>query len=221
MKADLTPIFRLYGQLRDQADALFQKVSSQFPDCVKCRPGCDDCCHALFDLSLVEAMHVNMVFNKTFGHGPERSRLLENASRIDRDLTKLKRKMYQAEKDGAKSEEILDKAAALRMPCPLLGSDHRCVLYDARPITCRLYGIPLDIGGKSHVCGLSGFQKGRDYPAVQMRRIQEKLEQLSASIAREAESPFEFNDVYVPLSMVLLTRYDDAYFGIGKNGAED
>lgn len=217
MKADFSPLFESYRQLAKQADALFARVASQFPDCVKCHPGCNDCCHALFDLSLVEAMHINQAFASTFGHGPVRSRMLENASRIDRDLTRIKREMFQAEKAGAASSEILAQAAALRMPCPLLNDEGRCALYDDRPITCRLYGVPLDIGGKSHVCGISSFEKGKDYPAVQMAKIQGRLEALSREIARAAGSRYEFSDVYVPLSMALLTKYDDAYFGIGKN----
>ena len=34
-------------------------------------------------------------------------------------------------------------------PCPLLGEDGRCLVYDFRPMTCRLHGVPLiDISGE-------------------------------------------------------------------------
>lgn len=220
MEADLAPIFRQYESLAAQADALFLKVATDNAGCVKCAPGCDDCCHALFDLSLVEAMHINQAFAAAFKYGPERSRILENASRVDRDLVRLKREMFQAEKDGAKPNEILAQAAALRMRCPLLDDAGMCVLYEARPITCRLYGIPLNIGGKSHVCGLSGFEKGKSYPAVAMAGIQARLEALSAEIGAAVGSKYELADVYVPISMALLTKYDDAWFGIGKSGED-
>lgn len=221
MQADLAPIFAQYESLAAQADALFQKVARDNPGCVKCAPGCHDCCHALFDLSLVEAMRLNMAFAAAFKYGPERSRILENASRVDRDLTRLKREMYRAERDGAKPEEILTQAAALRMRCPLLDDAGKCVLYEARPITCRLYGIPLNIGGKSHVCGLSAFERGKSYPAVAMAAIQSRLEGMSAEIGRAIGSKFELTEVYVPISMALLTTYDDAWFGIAKNGEEE
>lgn len=221
MEADLSPIFRRYESLAAQADALFQKVSRDNPGCVKCGPGCDDCCHALFDLSLVEAMYLNAAFTAAFKYGPERSRMLENASKIDRELTRLKRGMFRAEKDGAKPDEILAQAASLRMRCPLLDDAGKCSLYEARPITCRLYGIPLNIGGKSHVCGLSAFERGKTYPAVHMAAIQAKLEELGREIGRAVGSKFELSDVYVPISMALLTKYDDSWFGIGKNGEDD
>lgn len=221
MKTRLEPVFQAYERLAAQTDALFEKVASQYPQCVKCAPGCDDCCHALFDLSLVEAMHVNIAFGKKFGHGQERSRILEEASRTDRALTKFKRELYRKEKEGAGADVILDKASAMRMPCPLLDKEHRCALYDSRPITCRLYGIPLDIGGKSHVCGLSSFEKGHDYPAVRVARIQETLERLSREIGSVIGSRYEFGDLYIPLSMALLTKFDDAWLGIGKPTEDD
>lgn len=218
MKTDLTPIFDAYRQLRADSDRLFARIASQYPDCVTCRPGCSDCCHALFDLSLVEAMHINEAFRKNFDYGPQRSAILERASRQDRELTRLKREMYHNEKNGTPVGEIFDKAGGVRMRCPLLDDDNRCLMYDERPITCRIYGVPVAIGGKAHVCGFSAFEQGRDYPAVQLAKIQSRLEELSAAIAGETGSPFELTDIYVPLSMALLTKYDDAWFGIDKVG---
>ena len=80
MIPDLTPIFQQYEALRAQADAVFSTVRNQFPQCVACKEGCSDCCHALFDLSLVEAMYINRAFQEHFGYGPERSAILERAS---------------------------------------------------------------------------------------------------------------------------------------------
>ncbi len=43
------------------------------------------------------------------------------------------------------------------------------------------------------------------------------LEELSSQISLAIDSPYDLEDVYVPLSMALLTRYDDKYFGKEKN----
>lgn len=222
MIPDLSPILARYAVLRDEADAVFARVAAQYPECVTCREGCSDCCHALFDLSLVEAMAVNAAFNAAFGHGRERSEILTRASQIDRALTRLKREMFRAEKDGESPEAIMTRAAALREPCPLLGPDDRCLLYAARPITCRLYGIPTAIGGQAHVCGFSRFDKGQSYPTVQLDRFQARLDALSREIAETVQSRFsELAEVYVPLSMALLTRYDEDYLGIGPARPEE
>lgn len=221
MLPDLTDIFSRYEAIRREADALFSHVTGKYPAETACHKGCSDCCHALFDLSLVEAMYINRAFNDAFPHSRERSRILELASETDRKLTKAKRELYNAQKNGESAGEIMRRAAVLRMPCPLLSEDSQCALYEHRPITCRLYGIPLAIGEDSHVCGQSGFGCGQRYPTVQLGKVQGRLEELSREIARAVGSRFDLDEVYVPLSMALLTRYDDAYLGIGKAGAED
>ncbi len=221
MLPDLAPIFNRYEALRAEADGVFERIAHKFPGDVTCHQGCSDCCHALFDLSLVEAMYINSAFIQAFEYGPLRSQILERASETDRRLTRVKREMYQAEKAGDTPAHIMTKAAGARVRCPLLSDGNTCLLYNARPIICRLYGIPLDIGGKGHVCGLSGFSKGANYPTVQLARIQSRLENLSREIADAAGSRFELADVYVPLSMALLTKYDDAYLGIGAAREED
>ena len=56
---ELIPVFTAYEALVAEADAVFSRVNELHPDCVTCKPGCSDCCHATFDLSLVEAMYLN------------------------------------------------------------------------------------------------------------------------------------------------------------------
>lgn len=218
---DLTPIFMRYEKLRAEADAVFAHMAAKFPQCVRCRPGCSDCCNALFDLSLVEAMYINHAFGQAFGFGPARSAILERAARIDRDLARMKKDMYRAEKNGEDPQKIIAASAASRMPCPLLDEERRCLLYEQRPITCRLYGIPQDIGGTGRVCGFSAFERGRDYPTVRVARFQERLEELSAEIEAASGTEYRLTEVYVPLSMALLTTYDDEYLGIGQKKADD
>ncbi|MCR4665980.1 MAG: YkgJ family cysteine cluster protein [Desulfovibrio sp.] len=214
MIPDLTPIFSRYEALRQEVDALFQTVTRQFPECVHCQKGCNDCCSALFDLSFVEAMYINKAFEKAFDYGKERSDILTRASDVDRKLTRLKRELFKLEKNGTPEEEIMRKAAEARMPCPLLGNEGTCLLYEARPITCRIYGIPTAIAAESHVCGLSDFSPHATYPTVKMDKIQARLEAMSADIASLTGSRFTLDQVYVPLSMALLTRYDEQYLGI-------
>ena len=215
---ELTPVFTAYEAL--VAEAVFSRVNELHPDCVTCKPGCSDCCHAMFDLSLVEAMYLNARFIEKYDFGPERSRILENAGSVDRKLTRMKRDYFRELRDAKGSEDamehIMEEAAKARIRCPLLDSNDQCVLYDYRPITCRLYGIPTAIGGKGHVCGQSNFAAGASYPTVHLDKIQERLDRLSVEIRDRVQSRFkELHEVFVPVSMALLTNYDDAYLGIG------
>ena len=222
MIPDLSDIFTRYEALRAEADAIFAKVKHDLPQCVVCKEGCSDCCNALFDLSLVEAMYLNKLFVDTYPYGQQRSDILERAAESDRRLTKLKRDMYRATRDGKKTpEDVMKEVAHLRMRCPLLGDDDRCLFYAQRPITCRLYGVPTAILGKGHVCGHSGFEQGKPYPTVHLDKIQERLHALSAEIKERCGSRFkELEEVYIPLSMTLLTKYDEQYLGIGPAAPE-
>ncbi len=120
MLPDLTDIFTSYERLRSDTDALFARVADAFPQNVTCHKGCSDCCNALFDLSLVEAMYLNQAFEKAFEHGPKRSRILEQASAIDRKLAKAKRELFYAEKEGESRGEIMIMVSGLRLACQLL-----------------------------------------------------------------------------------------------------
>ncbi len=217
MVPDLSPIFTQYERLRSFVDGAFAQVDQKCPGCVLCHVGCSDCCHALFDLSLVEAMYLNKAFREKFGYGPERSAILERAEQADRKLTRIKKKLYLDQKHGEATDAIFHEASEERMRCPLLGDNDECVLYDARPITCRAYGIPTSIGGQGHVCGSSRFAQGGEYPTVKLDKIQDALRDMSIAIEKGVRSRFDkLHEVYMPVSMALLTSFDDRFLGIGE-----
>jgi len=221
MNVDLSEIFAKYEALVADVDAVFNRVAETHPECVTCEKGCSECCHALFDLSLVEAMYINHRFGEAFDFSELPSNILDRADEADRQAYKLKRQAYRKSRDGAETREILEEMARQRIRCPLLDEDDNCQMYQYRPITCRLYGIPTAIGGKAHTCGKAKFEKGEAYPTVSMDRIQDKLIALSQEIVDTVESRFkELSGVYVPLSMALLTNYDKKYLGIGKKEKE-
>ncbi|WP_298067525.1 YkgJ family cysteine cluster protein [uncultured Mailhella sp.] len=213
---ELDAVFQEYDRLAAQADQLFNRVREQYPAEVACKSGCSECCHAAFDLSLVEAMALNRAFNREFDFGIRRSAVLQAASDADRQLTRLKHHYFKQAQQGVSDEEIFTEAAKERVRCPLLGLDDTCLLYEHRPITCRLYGVPTVIHGKAHVCGQCHFQKGASYPTVALDRIQDRLADMSRRIGAVVGSRFrELHRVYVPVSMALTTKYDDAYLGVG------
>lgn len=215
---DPSPVFERYEILARETDALFARVKAEHAACVTCHEGCSDCCHALFDLPLIEAAYLNHVFHKKYQPGAERSRILELAHDADRAVHAIKRKAFAAQKSGATVEAVLAAVAHKRVRCPLLGDDDTCVLYGARPVTCRVYGVPAAIGGKGHVCGKAGFERGKAYPTANMDRIHERLASLSLDLARHMQSGLaEVHAVLVPVSMALITSYDATYYGLDKN----
>ncbi len=220
MDNDFEPFFSEYEALRQVVDATFQRVQEEYGECVRCEIGCADCCHALFDLTLVEALYVNHQFHRHFDE-PTRAALTEKLNVADRQTYKIKRDAYKRMEAGEGQETILDRVAEQRVRCPLLNEDNRCDLYVFRPITCRLYGIPTAIGGKGHTCGLSGFSPGEPYPTVNMDAIHDKLIDISQRLVASLPTRHkQMADVLVPLSMALLTVYDATYLGL-KTGDAD
>ena len=213
MDFDFTPYFKKYEDLLKIADQLFDRVAQQYPVNVKCREGCADCCHALFDLTIIEALYINHQFNKEI-EGAQREEILSKANQIDRLINRIKRKAFKELQNGKDENHILAEMALERARCPLLNSDDRCDLYSYRPITCRFYGIPTAIGGEGHTCGLSGFVEGEQYPTVHLDKIHQQLQQLTAELVRDLGTRhIKLSDMLVPLSMALLTIYDEYYFG--------
>jgi Fe-S-cluster containining protein len=214
MEFDFTPYFKRYEALRQLADQTFDKVSREYPQNVKCKSGCADCCHALFDLTLIEALYINHKFNEKY-QGPEREALLEKANRLDRRMTKIKRRAGQDLQAGKPEQEILAELASVRVPCPLLNDEDLCELYEFRPITCRFYGIPTAIGGAGRTCGLSGFEPGRSYPTVNLDRVHQQLQQITSELVRDMGSKYiKLSDLLIPLSMAMLTLFDAEYLGV-------
>lgn len=213
---DLTPFFARYEQIAKEADAVFEHIRSRYPEEVICKEQCASCCHALFDLSLVEALYLNAKFNEKFSSGLERFKLLDMADEADRKAAQIKRKAFKDSKEGKDSNEILSWISGIQVRCPLLGEDDRCVLYEHRPVTCRLYGVPTAIGGRAHTCGKTGFARGQSYPTVALDKMQARLTTLSEEMAASINTAYtELASMYVPVSMVMLTEYTAAYLGIG------
>jgi Fe-S-cluster containining protein len=214
MDFDFTPYFRRYEALAKLAEQAFEKVAKDYPQCISCKIGCADCCHALFDLTLIEALYINNKFKRKF-QGPEREALLDKANAADRQIARIKRQAVDALQQGNEEKDILAQLARKRVRCPLLDDQNSCDLYGYRPITCRFYGIPTAIGGVGHTCGVSKFEKGKQYPTVNLDLIHQQLQQISAELVRDLESKYiKLADILVPLSMALLTLYDEEYLGI-------
>lgn len=215
MDFDFSPYFAKYEKLVTAAEAAFDRVRKAHADCVRCQAGCADCCHAVFDLTLIEALYINHAFNLKFKTAAGKAMLEENANQADRLLTKIKRKAHQELLAGKPEAEILAGLARERVRCPLLSAQDLCELYEQRPLTCRFYGIPTAIGGEGHTCGSSGFVEGKTYPTVNLDHINARLQEISAELVKDLKSRYiKLADMLVPLSTALITDYDEIYLGV-------
>jgi len=206
--------FEQYEALVGEVDRIFNAARQSHGHCVRCEVGCCDCCHAVFDLTLVEAVYMNHHFNTALNR-KERREILNRAEKVDRQYYQIKKKLQKMYVDeGKPPEEILWQLAQERVPCPFLNAQHQCDVYDKRPITCRVYGIPTSIGGKAHTCEKSGFKEGTPYPTVNLDKMNDRLFQLSLELLREVGAKnMKMHRSLVPPSAAVMIDYDEALFG--------
>ncbi len=220
MELDLNPYFKKYENLVATADEAFERVKKAHADCVKCGEQCADCCFALFDLTLIEALYIHHKFNAKF-KGSTKVELVEKANRADRRIYKLKRKAFKELQSGKDEGEILAEMAFERVRCPLLNEKDLCDLYDNRPLTCRFYGIPTAIGGAGHTCGKSEFKEGEAYPTVNLDTVHNQLQQISAELLRDINSKnIKLADLLLPLSSAMIMDFDEVFLGIADEPEE-
>ena len=174
--------FDAYLQIVREADLAFSRVTEQFGDLVNCTEGCNDCCFALFEMHPVEALYLAHAF-KTYLKRKDRREIQRKAHKT-RDKYDLVRNEINASDSSSSGMEPLLAMSRRKIECPLHRKG-RCVLYEFRPITCRIYGIPTSIQGRGATCGRSGFEPGKPYPTVTMDIIDRRLDEISRALLSE------------------------------------
>lgn len=174
----LTKVQNLYHFVDQTVDQIYK----QHQEAICCKPGCADCCHAVFDISFIEAVGIGLF-------------LFENRKIVTSQQEHAKRAAQEIEQLAATGEE----PSKARIRCPLLGNDDLCLAHDVRPINCRTYGTPTVINGKAHVCGLSGFDSNIEYPTIDLAPLQNSLNQYSVELGGE-----EIGNRRFPMAWVFL-----------------
>jgi Fe-S-cluster containining protein len=138
-----------YGCLLSEVDAWFQSCSSKYPDQIVCHNGCSSCCRGLFDITLLDAAYLKRGVDQL--DESVRSKAVRAANQRLNSLSAqfpafvepwLLNTISEAEWDILMPEED-------QTPCLLLSETGQCLVYEHRPMTCRLNGIPLiDVSGE-------------------------------------------------------------------------
>lgn len=175
-------MFSNLQKLFESVDQAVGSIIEQYPDEVRCRMGCADCCHAVFDVSFIEAAYI--------------------ASFLHANSALREQLMERAQEAALAFERLMAEGADIpssRIRCPLLSNENLCLAHTVRPVNCRTYGTPTVIQGKGHVCGVSGFSRTVSYPTVNLEPLQEQLKNLSVELVGE-----EFGVRRFPISWVIL-----------------
>lgn len=138
-----------YRELLAEVDTWHAHCCLVAGDQISCQRGCSACCRGLFDITLLDAYLLRDGFSRL----PVQLQQHITAKAIQRIMAV--RTLWP---DFAAPfllncypEEQWDQAMPDNdeTPCPLLDEQGDCLLYDNRPMTCRLHGIPLvDVSGE-------------------------------------------------------------------------
>ena len=177
----IAPLFRNYEFIVDQADEAFRKMKEEHGPSMACELHCSECCHAVFGLFLIGAASLKQHFDQL--DTQKKKEVLLRCNETERGLKRLERKLELHGEDLEMQDLIL---ARERIRCPLLDDNQECVLYDHRPITCRVYGIPTRMQGKIRACGKTKFNQGMSYPIFDLDGVYRNLYALSRELLNEA-----------------------------------
>ncbi len=143
MKPLLEEIMTGYARLLAEVDGWYTRCRKAYPDEIRCREACSECCRSLFDITLVDAWYLRLGFAGL--PEPVRRKIIAKA---EARLAGLQGSWPELEPPYLLNHRPEGEWALLmpeddETPCVLLGEDGRCLVYDYRPMTCRLHGLPL------------------------------------------------------------------------------
>ncbi len=136
-------MIRRHDELVERLDAWSHAIHARYAAHMRCGQGCAQCCHGLFDISIYDALRIAKGFAALSAE--TKDTIAERASAIQAILTKSQPDLPPPFFLDGLAPERIDAIADFvgSVPCPFLDTGNACLIYEFRPITCRLEGIPM------------------------------------------------------------------------------
>lgn len=144
----MNDILDRYAELLFEVDRWFSKCVSTFGNAVSCRKGCSACCRGLFDITLLDALYLKSGIEQLPKETVQvvGSRSMNILNRISNDFPFYRSPWILNDLQDEVWQTVMPEAD--ETPCVLLSREGTCLVYNFRPMTCRLHGIPnIDISG--------------------------------------------------------------------------
>ena len=173
------------SSLHDRASDWFGRAHAALLGAVPCRRGCSRCCIGPFAITVLDA---KMLRRGLDGLSAETRDDIEARARSQiaaaaRVFPRRARSPFLD--DWSDDEQDALATAFAEVPCPALDVDGCCRVYDARPVTCRTMGIPIEAG--ETVEGACEIQTA--VPVVRLPAVfREQEEGLAEQEARELQT---------------------------------
>ena len=137
----MNELLQRYRTLLATIDLWFAAKQDEMPNAIVCADGCSDCCRGLFDISLLDARLLRAGFDQIpalIRAGVVAKAEIRRAELQERWPDFAPPYLLNHMDDSLWTEMPEDDLT----PCALLDSAGRCLIYDYRPMTCRLHGLP-------------------------------------------------------------------------------
>ncbi len=141
------------------ADATARSIRVDGSSWLACRPGCTPCCHGVFRVSNLDAERLRAGLHALEqADRPRAAAIRARAQQLVRELQPFfPGDAYSGALDpeeGSTWDEFAEMPQA-DGPCPALDpATGRCELYSSRPLTCRVFGPPVQNESGIGVCEL-------------------------------------------------------------------
>lgn len=162
-----------------------------------CHPGCTQCCIGAFAISQLDAVRLRAGFQALEQSNPERAaRVLE---RVRQSIARIADGFPGDTKTGILDDSLEAEERFAEFandePCPVLDPETgMCDLYDARPMTCRVFGPPVRSEEGLGVCELCYHGASEtEIAACEMHLETDELEaELTSQIERQGNTIVAF-----------------------------
>ena len=134
----MTSIKQKFYDITSLIQQEFDRNLEMYGDKIQCRKGCSKCCSQIFHITLIDAHiigeHIRALPLK------RREELQQKAREY---ISHLPQKEKHSDHPGSSSHPSLEKEGSITLPCPALGAEGECTIYEARPVICRRFGMPI------------------------------------------------------------------------------
>ena len=139
-------------------DAALADAARRAGPWLACRPGCTQCCHGAFAISQLDVLRLRAGMESLRANDPARAAAVEARAKhwtaefgADFPGDPSTGILGESEVDRERFEEFANDAA-----CPALDpATGLCDLYEARPMTCRVFGPPVQMDAGDGATGLA------------------------------------------------------------------
>lgn len=176
------PLGPLHTSLARKTDEWFSRTRAFLLNQIPCRVGCHACCIGPFPITILDSQRLQEGLKKIPKATQERlqQRASEQIVALEKAYPELARSPFLNHVDDSQIDHIVSDFS--QVPCPALGTEGRCEIYEYRPLVCRSMGIPVEENGITYgACGVQTFVPIKRVPPAQR-------EEEDALASREAET---------------------------------